>query len=227
MNISDNGLNKIKQWEAFIPFAYDDFDPPKARRKIKPGDVVRGTLTIGYGHTGPDVKPGMTVTEDRATELLRRDVSEAEREIARSVKVEMNQNEYDALVSFVFNVGNGAFRSSTLLKRLNEGRHDEVPGEMMKWINSRGKKMTGLVNRRSAEAGLWSKGAFVQSSGTQPEKVTPALVTPTTITAVTGVLTAAGTGWFQGNGPVQIALAVVLVGAAIFGAYIYIKRRRN
>jgi len=227
MKISDNGVNKIKAWEAFIPFAYDDFDPPRGRRRIKPGDAVKGTLTIGYGHTGSDVRPGMTINEDRAEELLRQDIAVAEREISRSVKVELNQNEYDALTSFIFNVGNGAFRSSTLLRKLNEGRHDEVPGEMMKWINSKGKKMTGLVNRRSAEAGLWSKGSFIQSSGSQPERDTPSLVNSTNITAVTGVLTAAGTGWFQGNGPVQIALAVVLVAAVGFAMYLYVKKRRN
>lgn len=225
MKISDNGLNKIKQWEAFIPFAYDDFDPPKSRRKIKQGDRINGTLTIGYGHTGADVRPGMTVTEDQATELLRKDVGSAERAIARHVKVELNQNEYDALVSFVFNVGEGNFQGSTLLKKLNQGRHDEVPGEMMKWINSKGKKMTGLVNRRSAEAGLWSKGAFIQSSGTEPERQTPSLINSTNVTAATSVVTALGTGFFQGNGPIQIAFAVVLVLAVAFAGYLYLKKR--
>lgn len=227
MKISDNGIAKIKAWEAFIPYAYDDFDPPKTRRKIKAGDKVNGTLTIGYGHTGGDVRPGMSISEAQAEEFLRQDVGVAERAISREVKVELNQNEYDALTSFIFNVGTGAFKTSTLLKKLNEGRHDEVPGEMMKWINSKGKKMTGLVNRRSAEAGLWSKGAFVQSSGSQPEKVTPAIFNPTNVTAATGVVTALGTGFASGNGPVQIAFAIVLVGAAIFGAWIYIKNRRG
>lgn len=227
MKISDNGVNKIKAWEAFIPYAYDDFDTPAKRRRIKPGDTVRGTLTVGYGHTGADVKPGMTIDEAKALELLRGDIAIAERAVARNVKVELSQNQYDALVSFVFNVGESNFRGSTLLRKLNEGKHNEVPAEMMRWINSKGKKLSGLVNRRSAEAGLWAKGAYVQSSGSQPEKTTPPVLNPTNVTAVTGVITALGTGFFQGNGPVQIAFAVVLVAAAAFGAYVYLKNRRR
>ncbi|HEY9155591.1 MAG TPA: lysozyme [Opitutaceae bacterium] len=227
MKTSDNGLNKIKRWEAFIPYAYDDFDPPARRRKIKLGDAVRGTLTIGYGHTGADVRPGMTITEAQAEEFLRGDVGEAERAIARHVKVTLTQNQYDALVSFVYNVGEGNFKGSTLLKKLNAGKYDDVPGEMMKWVNSKGKKLSGLVNRRSAEAGLWAKESYVQSSGSQPERATPALLNPTNVTAATGVITALGTGFFQGNGPVQIAFAVVLVVATLFGGYVYLKNRRS
>lgn len=225
MIISDNGLDKIKAWEAFIPFAYDDFDPPARRRKIKMGDKVNGTLTIGYGHTGADVKPGMTVTEDRAEELLRRDVARFESAVDRLVKVDLNQNQFDALVSFCFNVGEGNFGSSTLLKKLNAGDYDAVPEELMKWTKSKGKKLQGLVNRRAAEAGLWAKGSFVQSSGSEAEKETAPLVNSTNVTTVTGVLSALGSGWFQGNGPVQVAFAVVLIGAAAMGAYLYIRKR--
>ena len=226
MKTSENGLKKIKQWEAFISYAYDDFDPPARRRRIKAGDKVHGTLTIGYGHTGPDVRPGMTITEAQADELFRGDVAEAERMVAKYLKVELTQNQYDALISFAFNVSEGNFRDSTLLKKLNAGKKEEVPAELMKWVNSKGKKLSGLVNRRSAEAGLWAKESYVQSSGTTPEKTTPPIINPTNITAVTGVITALGTGFFQGNGPVQIAFAVVLVAATAFGGYVYLKNRR-
>jgi lysozyme len=80
----------------------------------------------------------------------------------RLVNVPLTDNQFAVLVSFDFNTG--ALDKSTLLKKLNVGDHDAVPGELMKWVNAGGKKSTGSVNRRSTEAGLWAKGAFVASN---------------------------------------------------------------
>lgn len=227
MQISEHGITVLKQYEGCVLFAYDDFDPPQARRRIKPGDKVHGTLTIGYGHTGSDVKPGMTISQQKAEELLTRDLDPFESTVDVAVTVPLNQNQFDALVIFCYNIGQGNFRSSTLVKKLNAKNYDAVPGELMKWTKSKGKKMRGLVNRRAAEAGLWAKGAHVQSSGTTPERDTPRLLSPQAVTGATAVVSAMGSGWFDGTGPVQYAFAAVLVIAVCVGAYLYLKNRSS
>ncbi len=227
MQISDNGIAHLKQFEGVILFAYDDFDPPSRRRQIKPGDVVKGTLTIGYGHTGPDVRPSQTITQQQAEELLRRDLSKFERGVARLINVPLKQNQFDALVSFAFNVGLGNFEKSTLLKKLNAGNYDAVPGELSKWTKSKGKVMTGLVNRRAAEAGLWAKGSFVQSSGSVADKVTPPLVSKEAVSLVTALLSGGALQYVPSTGPLAYALAAILIGAAVFIAWQYVQKRRG
>lgn len=218
---------QIKQWEALILFAYDDFDPPTRRRKIRAGDVVRGTLTIGYGHTGSDVKPGMVISQDRAEQLFRGDIAQAAGAVERLVKVPLNDNQFGALVSFVYNVGTGNFQGSTLLKKLNAGNYDAVPGELMKWVKSKGKRMNGLVNRRASEAGLWSKGAFVQSAGSPVSAVKPPLVSGNAVAVGTSVLSTGALQFVPTDGPLAWALAAILVGAAAFLLWRYIERRRQ
>lgn len=228
MEMSDNGLRKLTQWEGVVLFAYDDFDPPARRRKIKRGDKVNGTLTIGIGHTGADVHPGMEITEAEARELLRQDLQSFETAVNRAVKVPLSQNQFDALVSFAFNVGVGNFRSSTLLKKLNQGNYDAVPGELMKWTKSKGKQMQGLVNRRSAEAGLWAKGQFVQSSGTVPEKTRAPLVSGNAVAVATTVASSGALQFVPTQGPLAYALAFLIVAAVLFLGWKYvIKRTEN
>lgn len=212
--ISPEGLALIKQWEAFIPFAYDDFDSPKNRRKIQPGDKVNGTLTIGYGHTGPDVKPGMTMTEPEASALLQRDLAGVERAIERLVNVPLSNNQHGALAAFVLNIGEGAFAKSTLLKKLNKGDHASVPAELSKWVNSKGKRMNGLVNRRAAEAGLWAKGSFVSSNTVEAKPAKPPVLTIDNAVKVGTPLSAILQNFT--SGPAQIILAVAFVVGAAF-----------
>lgn len=225
MEMSDNGLRKLTQWEGVVLFAYDDFDPPARRRKIKRGDKVNGTLTIGIGHTGTDVHPGMEITEEEARELLRRDLQSFETAVNRAVKVPLSQNQFDALVSFAFNVGVGNFRSSTLLKKLNTGDYASVPKELMKWTKSKGKEMKGLVNRRSAEAGLWAKGQYVQSSGTVAEKIRAPLVTPEVAAVGTTVVSSGALQFVPTEGPIAYAIGAILVVAVLFLGYKYLMRR--
>jgi lysozyme len=223
--INANGLDLLKRWEAFIPFAYDDFDPPKTRRKIKPGDKVNGTLTVGYGSTGAHVKPGMTITEAEASDMLLADLDRFERAVDRKVIVPLTDNQFAALVSFCFNVGEGNFGSSTLLKKLNRGDYASVPSELAKWVTSKGKRMQGLVNRRAAEAGLWAKGAFVSGNTIDAR---PAKVSLLTVDNVVKVATPAS-ALLQSftSGPAQIVLAAAFALGALFLMWQFASKRRE
>src|SRR5262249_46356321 len=110
----------------------------------------------GYGHTGPDVRTGMTISEDRADELLDEDLVRFEDAVSSMVKVPLNDNQFGALVSFAYNIGVGAFSDSTLLKKLNAGNYDVVPGELAKWIYAGGEALPGLINRRRIEGALFA-----------------------------------------------------------------------
>lgn len=144
MKVSKTGLNLIKEFEGIRLTAYK---------------CPAGVLTIGIGHTSaagaPEVVPGMTITAQDAYDILNRDLDQYESAINRYVKVPLTQSQFDALVSFVYNVGIGAFQKSTLLKKLNAGQYSSVPGELMKWTKAGGKELPGLVRRRRAEAALW------------------------------------------------------------------------
>lgn len=141
---SQSGVELIKLFEGLELEAYQD---------------IAGIWTIGYGHTGDDVQPGMRISERDAEELLKRDLRPREQAIEGVVKVPLNQNEFDALVSFVYNVGVGAFRKSTALKRLNRG--DRVgAADALTWWNKATvggvlREVLGLTRRRAAERALF------------------------------------------------------------------------
>lgn len=141
MKISQSGINMIRKLEGCELHSYTD---------------VAGVLTIGVGHTGRDVKPNMTITQARADELLRQDLNEFEIVVNESVKVPLNQNQYDSLVSFAFNVGGTAFRTSTLLKKLNAGDYDGASKEFDRWVHAGGQVVRGLQNRRDTEQALFN-----------------------------------------------------------------------
>lgn len=113
-------------------------------------------FTVGYGHT-KGVKPGMKITVAQALEFLRQDVAEFENAIAFLVKVPLNQNQFDALICFTFNVGIGAVKSSTLLKKLNQKDYTEAASQFLRWNKAGGKVMPGLTRRREAEKKLFEK----------------------------------------------------------------------
>ena len=155
MQMSEHGLELIKQWEGFKPDVYKD---------------SAGLPTIGVGHlitkseqtTGEIVIGGLPVqyanglTDQQVLDLLSQDVQPAEQAVNNSVKVALDQNQFDALVSFTFNVGVGAFTGSTLLKVVNQGQYDQVPDQLRRWNKAGGKVVQGLVNRRANEVKLWS-----------------------------------------------------------------------
>lgn len=140
MKTSQQGIDLIKRFEGFKPEAYKD---------------PVGVWTIGYGHTRTACF-GMSISENEAESLLRSDVEEAERAIARFVEVELSQNQFDALVSWVFNLGAGALSRSTMLKKINSSLHKEVPDQMRRWVYAGGQRLRGLELRREAEARLYS-----------------------------------------------------------------------
>jgi lysozyme len=138
--IGKAGLDLIKEFEGL-----------KLRAYLCPAKV----WTIGYGSTGPHVTAGKVITNAEAEDLLKEDLARFERAVTGFVTVPLTQNQYDALVSFAFNVGISALERSTLLKRVNAKRFDDVPAEFLKWNRAGGRPLAGLTRRRAAEAALF------------------------------------------------------------------------
>jgi len=115
-----------------------------------------GVLTIGYGHTGPDVRPGMRITEAEAERLLKEDLKRFEQSVTRLITVPFTQHEFDATVSFTFNVGTGSLEHSTFKRRINTGESKPLcfQEEFPKWVNGSDGPLPGLVRRREAEIKL-------------------------------------------------------------------------
>lgn len=114
-----------------------------------------GIWTIGVGHTSaagaPAVRKGMKITKAEADEILSRDLALFEKAVNAAVKVPLNQNEFDALVSLAFNIGAGAFKKSTLVKKLNAGDKAGAADQFLRWNKAGGRVLKGLVKRREAE----------------------------------------------------------------------------
>lgn len=124
-----------------------------------------GKWTIGYGHTGPDVHPGLEITKERAEELLRQDLLRFENQVMFLVTIPINENQFSALVSFTYNVGADidedtipeGLGDSTLLKLLNKGDFQGAANQFPLWCKSKGKILPGLAKRRVAERKLFLK----------------------------------------------------------------------
>ena len=139
----EKGLALIKQFEGLRLDAY-----------ICPA----GVPTIGYGTTkvnGQAVKVPSTITESQANDYLKSDVKTFEQAVNSAVTVPVTQNQFDALVSFTYNLGPGNLRSSTLLKKLNAADYAGAADEFPKWNKSGGKELAGLTRRRNAERDLF------------------------------------------------------------------------
>ena len=144
MKTSQKGKDFIKRHEALRLNSYLD---------------AVGVWTIGYGHTST-AKQGMLITEAEAEKILVDDLKHAEDEINR-YNLPLKQHQFDALASFVFNVGIGAFRTSTLLKRIKiDVNHPDIPNQFNRWIYGGGKVLSGLVKRRRQEADIYTKGHY-------------------------------------------------------------------
>tara|TARA_R110000803_G_scaffold149167_1_gene214626 strand:+ start:2254 stop:2697 length:444 start_codon:yes stop_codon:yes gene_type:complete len=140
MNISQEGLGLIKKFEGCELNSYK---------------CAAGVWTIGYGSTH-GIEEGMSISKSRAEELLLEDISEFEDHVMNNVKVPLNQNQFDAMVSWTFNLGGGNLKSSTLLKVLNGGDYEDVPNQIKRWNKANGKVLEGLIRRREAEALLFA-----------------------------------------------------------------------
>lgn len=161
MNFSKNGLEKLIEWEGFENKPYKDSE---------------GYLTIGVGHLltkdelrsgkisifGKQVRYSEGLTDIQVKDLLKQDLISRESAVSNLVRVPLSQNQFDVLVSFVFNIGRHSFQNSTLLKVLNLGKYEEVPGQLRRWVYSGGKKVNGLVNRRENEIQLWNDNKVIE-----------------------------------------------------------------
>ena len=140
MRISETGLDLIRHFEG---------------ERLQTYKCSAGVDTIGVGHTGPDVKPGMTITHEQSEELLRKDLAKFERAVEELVKVDLAQDEFDSLVALVFNIGPGNFKTSTLLRKLNAGDYASAALEFLRWDKVNKKTVPGLTRRREAESRLF------------------------------------------------------------------------
>ncbi|NII73244.1 lysozyme [Dyella sp. SG562] len=140
---SQQAVNLVKSFEGCSLTAYTD---------------SVGVLTIGYGHTG-GVRPGQTISQDQADAFLVNDLATASAAVAQRVEVPLNQNQFDALTSFVFNVGGGAFHDSTMLRLINQRNFEGAAAEFERWRYAGGRVLPGLLRRRIAERTLFLRQA--------------------------------------------------------------------
>jgi|TARA_B100000073_G_C23729639_1_gene570402 lysozyme len=138
--ISDKGIGIIKQFEGCQLIAYQD---------------AVGVWTIGYGHT-KNVSEGDIISSAQAEALLLKELKEYEDYVNKLVTVPLHDYQFDALVSWTYNLGPTNLANSTMLKKLNEGKYNEVPDEMRRWNRAGGKVLEGLVIRRDYEAKLFA-----------------------------------------------------------------------
>lgn len=140
MRISQKGIKLIQDFEGLALRAYRD---------------PIGIWTWGYGSTGPHVTPDKIGTKEEAEQLLKKDLERFEKGVSEIVKVPLTQNQFDALVSFSFNLGLGNLKSSTLLKKLNASDYVGASKEFTRWDKAGGKVLAGLTRRREAEKALF------------------------------------------------------------------------
>ena len=155
MKTSNNGIVLIKKFEGCRLRAYDDMQPSETITNI---GQVRGTLTIGYGHTGSDVYVGQRITQSAATNILKRDLVKFEKIVAKSLKVPITQNMFDALVSHAYNCGNIKMIAACLNK-------DDIVGAIsycLKPNTSKGIVLAGLTKRRKEEQALFCTGMYLK-----------------------------------------------------------------
>ena len=185
--VSREGIELIKQFEGLELQAYQD---------------VAGIWTIGYGHTGPEVGPGMVITEGQAEQLLIEDLERFERGVSSAVQTPISQAQFDALVSLAYNIGVAGFSRSTAVKRLNKGDFEGAAEAITWWnkatINGRKQPVAGLTRRRAAEAALFLQdfddGIPGGSAGMRIEEASPRRKNPMNSRTVGGATTAGAGG---------------------------------
>ena len=163
LKISNNGINMLKRFEGSVKIGdmhiiYDD----KTGKPVNPDKELPNGATIGYGHlikSGENFKNG--ITEKQATEILRLDISTAERAVKDNITVPLSQNQYDALVSLAYNIGAKNFADSTVVKYVNDSnyhnsKYPTLESAWKAWNKSGGSKMPGLTNRRHQEFSLFN-----------------------------------------------------------------------
>ena len=217
MKMTEEGLALIRRFEGFRERAY-----------LCPA----GVWTIGYGHTSragpPAVGPQSRMSRAEATKVLAADVEVFAQGVREGLRRNITDAQFSALVSFAYNVGTGAFRSSSVLRAVNAGDFDAVPRRLGLWVKGGGRVLPGLVKRRAAEAELFLNSGTAARPGEErwPEPVAPKR--PTRSTTIISALIAAVAALLSGgsgvaNGPGIMALAL---SAAGFIAALWIIRER-
>lgn len=152
--LSPVGLDHLKTWERCRLQAYDDgygFLTIGWGHKLTHSELTSGKITLGQRR----IRWRDGLNQEQADQLLDKDADWAERCVREHTTTRLRQGQFDALVSFVFNTGCEAYRTSTLHKRLNAGRLDDVPEQLRRWRFSAGRESAGLARRREAEIELW------------------------------------------------------------------------
>lgn len=215
MKISPPGLDFIKSFEGFVPYVYDDLRAPvNGKYREWKGESVRGTLTIGYGHTNAAKHPlkierGLQITEAQATEILDVDLDECEKEVNDLVPCELTQGQFDALTSFNFNCGAGNLKR--LIAPLKTGNYGACRAKFDLYVYSKGRRLRGLQRRRDGEQALWDAVIPpVPEEKTEHGVDHPADVdrAKEPMKPVTVGTTAAGTGVAVGVGVVEVVKEV-------------------
>ncbi len=232
-------LNLLKRWEGLVLYAYDDADPSTPKKRIMPGDPVKGVLTIGWGHTAT-VRPGMEITEAEAHNLFLKDLAPCERAVERAITVPLTDGQFGALVSFVFNLGTSMRPGAPLFnvaKTLNTGDYAGAIQRMQLYnkvrVGGRLVVSPGLVNRRQAEAGLWARGSQVagrtvaaeagtnlKEAATTSTGVGAAAVAASVATATPAIAALQGLDW-------RVAVTLVVVAAVAYGAVLLWRTKRG
>lgn len=230
------------------PSEIQDFIKKEEGFKLTSYKCPAGVWTIGWGHTTDPyfaVRPGQTITKEKAEDLFQHDLQEAESAVVTRVKVPLNKWQLGALVSLVFNIGETRFAGSTLLRRLNTGDYKAVPRQLILWNKGRldgdGPLVTmpGLVTRRAREIEWWNKGVTnvepqpednPSRGGVEKDPGKPASHSTTILTAIVGIITTILTPFLEaikqvkdtiGDNGLTIVLALMVV-----GCFVYIIRER-
>lgn len=181
--ISQRGVEFIAGWESYVGYVYDDLAGlVNGRYPEWDGRPVRGTLTIGFGHTDAAKHPlkcvrGERVSKPEAYQILDIDLDECEAWVNRLVKVPLTQSQFDALVSLTFNMGAGNLKKSALLSKLNRGDYAGARAAFGLYTRSKGKVLRGLQRRRDAEQKLWDDDGppIPEHVEVTPKQVEPAV----------------------------------------------------
>lgn len=145
MKTSQAGIDLIHSFEQLRLKAYPD-----------PGSKDGKPYTVGWGSTGSDIGPGTLWTKEKADQRFASDLSKFEQAVSLLVKVPLTQYQFDAIVSFTYNLGIGSLKSSTMLKMLNEGDYSNAGLQLLRWTKNDGVEMAGLVRRRKAELKMFN-----------------------------------------------------------------------
>jgi len=220
MNMTQEGLALIKRFEGFRAKAYR---------------CPAGVWTIGYGHTSqsgaPEIKAGMRLSRQKASPILAKDIERFAGGVRRAATVTLNEQQFSALVSFAYNVGLAAFRSSSVLKAVNQSDFAAVPRRLSLWVKADGRVLPGLVKRRAAEAALFAGDEAVTTRApVGPAEGKPAHRSSTNLAAIlsalAGTVSALAASFKDMAGAMGgPAIGLVLI-AVILAASLWIVRER-